>query len=159
MAGQVGERFPEVTLKSAYPEGPKDVALPKDYAGKTLVVLVFPLANTSVCEKELCSVRDEHGAALRGSGAEVVAVSVDSPFAQKLWGEAQRFGFPLLSDFNRVLVKALDACHADLLGLRDVGKRSAFVVDKGGVIRYRWVSDDPKRLPDFSAIKAAIASR
>lgn len=158
MAGQVGEKFPAVTLKSAYPEGPKDVALPKDFAGKPLVVLIFPLAHTGVCEKELCSVRDEHRAALRGSGAEVVAVSVDSPFAQKLWGEHQKFGFPLLSDFNRDLVKALDAIYPELIGLKGVGKRSAFVVDAGGTIRYRWVSEDAKVLPDFGAIRRAIPS-
>lgn len=156
MAGKVGERFPEAVLKTAYPEGPKDVRLPGDYAGKPLVLLVFPLVNTGVCEAELCAVRDEWGAALRGSGAAVVAVSVDSPFAQKLWAEGMKLDIPLLSDFNRTLVRALDSCHEDLIGLKGVGKRSAFVVDAGGTIRYRWVSDDPKQLPDFRAVQAAI---
>jgi len=157
MAGQVGEKFPQTTLKTAYPEGPKDVTLPKDYPAP-LVVLVFPLANTGVCEKELCSIRDEWGASLKGSGASVVAVSVDSPFAQKYWAEGMKFGIPLLSDFNKTMVKSLDAMHEDLIGLKGVGKRSAFVVDKGGTIRYRWVSDDPKQLPNFDEVKKAVAA-
>ena len=155
MPGQVGEKFPSVTLKTAYPEGPKDVTLPAD-SPKPLVVLIFPLANTGVCEKELCSVRDEWGKNLKGAGATVVAVSVDSPFAQKHWGEAQKFGFPLLSDFNKGLVKGLDCMHDDLVGLKGVGKRSAFVVDKAGTIRYRWVSDDPKQLPNFDEIGKVV---
>lgn len=154
MTVQIGDSLPDVTLKTVTEDGPRDVRL-ADYKGKPLVILFFPLTNTGVCEKELCSVRDDYSA-YEGLGAQVVAISVDSPFAHKLWKEKQNFPFTLLSDFNKEAIRAFGNAHEELIGLKGVAKRSAFVADKEGKVVYAWVSDDPKQLPDFAGIKKAL---
>lgn len=156
MAVKVGDSVPEVSLKTVTSEGVKDIKF-SDYRGKKLVVLFFPLTNTGVCEKELCSVRDDWSG-WQGLGAEVVAVSVDSPFTHKLWKEKMNFPFVLLSDFNKAAIAAFGNGYEDLIGLKGVAKRSAYVVDTAGKIRYAWVSDDAKVLPNLAEIQKTVAS-
>jgi peroxiredoxin len=96
--------------------------------------------------------------AYEGLDAQVLAVSVDSPFAQEAWAKANRIEVPILSDFNKEVSAAYGAQYADLLGYRGVAKRSAFVIDKGGVVRYASVSDNAKVLPDFDAIQKCLKS-
>lgn len=156
MAVKVGDRVPDVSLKTITAEGPKDVTF-SDWKGKKLVVLFYPLTNTGVCEKELCSVRDDY-AAYTNLGAEVVAVSVDSPFAQKLWKDAMKYPFPLLSDFNKTAIAAFGNGYEELIGLKGVAKRSAYVLSAEGVVKYAWVTDNAKDLPDLEAIKKAVAA-
>lgn len=149
---EVGKPAPEFKLQATTGG---EVAL-SDHRGRNPVVLLFfPLAFTPVCTKELCSVRDDY-ARFERIGAQVLALSVDSPFTLKVWAEQERFPFPLLSDFNKEVAHAYGALHEDLLGLKGVAKRSAFVIDWQGMVRYAWVSDDPTRLPDFAAIEEAL---
>jgi len=88
--------------------------------------------------------------------ARVLGINVDSPYAQKAWVQQLNLNFPLLSDFNKEMSKAYGVLYEDLGGLRGVAKRSAFVLDREGIIRYKWVSEDPKKLPDLEAIKKVL---
>ena len=89
--------------------------------------------------------------------AKVYGISVDSPFAQEIMSQKENLNFPLLSDFNKDVSKSYGVLYEDFIGFAGVSKRSAFVISKEGIILYAWSSDDPKQLPDFSAIKASIS--
>lgn len=155
MSVTVGQEAPDFTLKRKTADGLEDVTL-SSYRGKQNVVLLFvPLAFTSVCTDELCSVSGGL-ADYEGLDAQVLGVSVDSPFAQEAWARASDITIPLLSDFNKEVSAAYGAQYDDLLGLNGVAKRSAFVIDKSGVVRFASVSDDPKVVPDFDAIKQCL---
>lgn len=152
----VGDRAPDFTLKSKSGDDMKDISL-SDYEGrKNVVILFFPLAYTGVCTDEMCLVSGGL-ADYDALDAQVLGISVDSPFAQEAWAEKNDIAFPLLSDFNKEVSAAYGAQFEELLGFRGVAKRSAFVIDKTGIVRFASVSDDPKVLPDFDAIKARLA--
>lgn len=157
MSIKVGDSAPDFTLISNSLE---NITL-SDYRGKkNVVILFFPLANTGVCEKELCTMRDSM-AQYEELDAQILAISVDSPFAQKLWAEIQRFNFPLLSDFNKEVCQAYGAYYdvflPGKLDLKGVAKRSAFVVDKNGVVQYAEILEDAGDLPSFDGIKEVLA--
>lgn len=156
MAISTGIKAPDFTLKSKNASGLADVTLSSNFGKSATVLLFFPLAFTSVCESELCSIRDSL-ADYEGLNAVVYGISVDSPFAQEAFAKANGFNFPLLSDFNKEVSAAYDVLFADLIGLKGVSKRAAFVVGKDGTVLYAESSDDPKKLPNFDAIKAALA--
>ena len=157
MAIATGTKAPDFTLKSKNEEGLADIALSDNLGKSSTVLLFFPLAFTSVCQDELCSIRDSL-ADYEGLNAQVYGISVDSPFSQEAFAQANGgFKFPLLSDFNKDVSAAYDVLFEDLLGFKGVSKRSAFVIDKEGTVVYSESSDDPKQLPDFEAIKAALA--
>jgi peroxiredoxin len=124
---------------------------------RNVVILFVPFAFTGVCTQELCDIT-QGLSAYAELDAEVLGISVDSPFTQKAWAEKEGIGIPLLSDLNKEVSSAFGAQFDNLLGFTGVAKRSAFVVDKEGVVRYASVSDDPKVLPDFDAIKACLKS-
>ena len=153
MAIQVGDNAPAFTLKNADME---DVSL-GEFAGKNVVLLFVPLAFTGVCTQELCEISAGINA-YNDLGAQVLGISVDSPFSLSAWAEKEGIEIPLLSDFNKEVSAAYGAQHEDLLGFKGVAKRSAFVVDGQGTVRYAWVSDNPKVLPDFAAIRACLQS-
>ena len=156
MAISVGDQAPGFTLKRKVGDL-SDVSL-SDYKGSKNVVLLFvPLAYTSVCTDELCSVSGGLND-YEGLGAEVLAISVDSPFAQEAWAEASDIKVPLLSDFNKDVCQAYGCMYEDLLGFKGVAKRSAFVIDKEGVVRFASVSEDAGVVPDFEAVKACLSS-
>ena len=119
--------------------------------GKPVVLLFFPGAFTSVCTKELCTFRDRM-AELEKANATVVAISVDSPFSLKEFKNKYNLNFTLLSDFNKEVIKMYDVVLPDLLGLKELAKRAVFILDKEGVIRYKWVSDDPRVEPDYEDV-------
>lgn len=98
----------------------------------------------------------EDFSAYESMGAKVYAISVDSPFAQEAWAEKNKITIPVLSDFNKEAIRAYDVVCPELVGLKEVALRSAFVINKEGVIVYSWVADVPKDLPDFEAIKKAL---
>ncbi|MBI2950767.1 peroxiredoxin [bacterium] len=157
MSVTVGEKAPDFTLKTKTDKGLEDVSLSSFQGKQNVVLLFFPLAYTGVCTQEMCAVRDglkEY----QNLKAQVLGISVDSPFSQEAWARAENLNFPLLSDFNKEVCAAYDARYEDLLGFKGVAKRSAFVIDKQGIVRYASVSDDAKKLPDFNAIKACLAS-
>jgi peroxiredoxin len=124
--------------------------------GKPTVLLFFPGAFTSVCTKELCNFRDSL-ARFNSLNAQVIGVSVDSPYAQKAFAEANKLNFTLLSDFNRRAVKAFGIEDPNFGGgnLPGVAKRSVFVLDRDGVVRYKWVSDNPAVEPNYEEVAAA----
>lgn len=156
MAIATGSKAPDFTLKSKNDEGLADVTLSENYGKTATVLLFFPLAFTSVCESEMCSIRDSLDEYSK-LDAQVYGISVDSPFAQAAFAKANGLNFPLLSDFNKEVSSAYDVLFSDLLGLKGVSKRSAFVISKEGEVVYAESSDDPKQLPNFDAIKAALA--
>jgi peroxiredoxin len=153
IATQVGESAPAFTLKNTDLE---EVSL-ADFSGRKVVLLFVPLAFSGPCTQELCDISAGINA-YDDLGAQVLGISVDSPFSLKAWAEKEGITIPLLSDFNKEVSAAYGAQFEDLLGFKGVAKRSAFVVDGAGVVRYASVSDDPKQLPDFEAIKACLQS-
>jgi glutaredoxin-dependent peroxiredoxin len=150
----VGTKAPSFTLKSKKADGLVDVTLP--VAGKPTVILFFPLAFTSVCTDEMCSVSQGLDA-YSGAGAEVIAISVDSPFAQEAWAKANNIGITLVSDLNKEATRAYDVLFKGLAGIGDSSARAAFVVDAAGQIVYAEQTPTPKDLPNFEAIKAKLA--
>ena len=158
MPATVGQPAPDFTLKGfASPDAtaPQEFKLSELRRERNVVLLFFPLVYTPVCTTEMCGVRDtisQYG----DLKAQVVGISVDNPFAQKAWAKENRLNFPLLSDFNKEVSAAYGAMFADLKGWKGVSKRSAFVVDRQGVVRYASVSDDPAKLPDFAAIQSTL---
>lgn len=151
MSIRVGDPAPEFTLKDT--DG-NEVSL-SGYRGKPVVVLFFPLAFTGVCTKELCAVRDSMGVYSR-LNADVLAISVDSFFTLNQFRKQQDLNFPLLSDFNKEASTAYGAIYEDFFGYKGVSKRSAFVVDAEGVIRYAEVLEKAGDLPDFDSIQRTL---
>jgi peroxiredoxin len=155
MALATGTQAPDFTLKYKTADGLQEVTLSDNFGKKPSVLLFFPLAFTSVCMDEMCSVRDSLGD-YEALNAAVYGISVDSPFALEKMAQMENINFPLLSDFNKEVSAAYDVQFPDLLGLHGVAKRSAFVVDQGGKVIYSWASDNPKDLPDFNEIKEVL---
>lgn len=155
MALPVGSKAPVFTLKSKNANGLADVTLP--VAGKPTVILFFPLAFTGVCTSELCSV-SQGLAAYSAVGAEVIAISVDSPFAQEAWAQKESIGLTIVSDLNKEATNAYDVLFKGIAGIGDSSARAAFVVDKDGVIQYSEQTPTPKDLPNFEAIQAKLSS-
>lgn len=151
----VGDQAPDFTLKSKSGDDMNDISLSDYRDQKNVVILFFPLAYTGVCTDEMCSVSGGL-ADYDALDAQVLGISVDSPFAQEAWAKENDITVPLLSDFNREVSAAYGSQFEDLIGFKGVAKRSAFVVDKTGVVRFASVSDDPTELPDFDAIKACL---
>ncbi|MCB0621028.1 MAG: peroxiredoxin [Saprospiraceae bacterium] len=151
---KVGDKAPQFTLVSSDKE---KVSL-GDYQGKNVVLLFFPMAFTGVCTTELCAMRDDI-AQYERLNAEVLAVSVDSPFTLNKFKEDQQLNFPLLSDFNKEVARAYDSLYEEfVLGLKGVARRSAFVIDGHGVVRYAEVLESAGDLPNFSAVKETLNS-
>lgn len=153
MALAKGAEAPDVEL----PEGaPDNMVSLSDFEGEQPVVLLFfPMAFTGVCTDEMCMVSQNINE-YDELNAEVFGVSVNSPFTQNEWKEQEDITIPLLSDFNRTAINAFDVKRDELLGLEEVADRSAFVIDRDGVIQYSWQTDDPTVLPDFDEIKSVL---
>jgi peroxiredoxin len=150
----VGDQAPDFTLKSKSGDM-EDISLSDYRDNKNVVILFFPLAYTGVCTDEMCSVSGGL-ADYDALDAQVLGISVDSPFAQEAWAKENDITIPLLSDFNKEVSAAYGSQFEDLIGFKGVAKRSAFVVDKSGVVRFASVSDNPAELPDFDAIKSCL---
>jgi len=149
---QIGDRAPDFTL----PARPKETVSLRDLIGSQPVVLLFfPLAYSSVCTAEICGVAEDYSA-YRDLGANVVGISVDSPFVTQKFAEDCKAPFPILSDFNKEVIERYGVLREELAGLRGVSNRAAFVVDRDGVIAYAWMSENPADMPSFDEIKAAL---
>jgi peroxiredoxin len=154
MSIQIGQPAPDFSL---FDSDKKKVSL-HDYRGRNVLLLFFPAAFTSTCTKELCSTRDNI-AAYDGANAQVFGISVDSVYTLAKYKEEQRLNFPLLSDFN----KEVSAAYGSLYPLfnyemRGVSKRSAFVIGEKGLLQYAEVLENAGELPDFEAIRKALAA-
>ena len=156
MALSTGTTAPDFTLKSKTADGLKDVSLSANLGKKNTVLLFFPLAFTGVCTQEMCDISGGLSA-FTDLDAEVIAISVDSPFAQEAWAQKENIGLTLASDLNKEVTAKYDVVFPMLAGVGDTSARAAFVIDKAGVIQYSEQTPTPKDLPDFNAIKAALA--
>ena len=148
----VGTKAPDFTLKSKSPAD-VEVKLSNNFGKKNTVVLFFPLAFTGVCTTEMCDVTAGLSAYV-DMNADVIAISVDSPFAQ---AAKEKISITLASDLNKTTTKAYDVVFPMLAGVGDTSARAAFVIDKNGVVQYSEQTATPKDLPNFAAIKATLA--
>jgi peroxiredoxin len=155
MAIPVGSKAPDFTLKSKTPAD-VEVKLSNNHGKKNTVLLFFPLAFTGVCTKEMCDVTAGLSA-YSNLNADVIGISVDSPFAQAAWAKQDKIGITLASDLNKSVTKAYDVVFPMLAGVGDTAARAAFVIDKHGVVQYSEQTPTPKDLPNFEAVKATLA--
>ena len=150
---KIGDTAPAFTLRNTE----KELVSLKDFKGKNVVLLFFPMAFTGVCTKELCDMRDSIGD-YEKLDAQIIAISVDSVFTLGKWKEEQGFNFTLLSDFNKTVSKKYDALYKEFVfEMKGVSKRSAFVIDAKGVIRYAEVLENAGEQPNFNAIKEVLS--
>ncbi len=151
----VGQKAPDFTLADT-DRKPRSL---KEFAGKKTVLVFYPGAFTGVCTKEMCSFRDSL-AELNGMSAQVVGISVDAPAANKGFAQVHKLTFPLLSDYQRTAVMAYEIPQVDFGGLKGyvAAKRSVFVLDGEGTVKYAWVSDDPAVEPNYDEVKKAVAA-
>lgn len=151
---EIGSKAPEFSL---YDSEKKKINL-SDFLGQNVVLLFFPQAFTGVCTKQLCSVRDNIGH-YDHVNASVLGISVDSVFTLAKFKEEQGYNFPLLSDFNKEISRKYGSIYDSwILDMNGVSKRSAFVIDKEGVVRYAEVLDNAGEIPSFEAIQQTLAS-
>lgn len=160
MAIAVGSSAPDFTLKSKTATGLADVKLSNNFGKKHTVLLFFPLAFTGVCTTEMCDITAGLSS-YSGLNADVIACSVDSPFAQEAWANQNKIGLTIVSDLNKtaaadygVLIQGLGGLVA---GFGSTSARAAFVIDKGGVVRYAEQTTTVKELPNFAAVKECLA--
>jgi glutaredoxin-dependent peroxiredoxin len=151
----VGSKAPDFTLKSKQASGLVDVRLSNNLGKKNTVLLFFPAAFTSVCTQELCDITAGLNA-YAGLNADVIGISVDTPFAQEAWAQKEKIGITLASDLNKEVIKNYQVVFPMLAGVGDTAARAAFVIDKSGVIQYSEQTPTPKELPHFDQIKAAL---
>lgn len=151
----VGSKAPDFSLKSKTASGVVDVKLSENAGKKNTVVLFFPLAFTGVCTSEMCDVTAGL-AQYSDLNAEVIGISVDSPFAQEAWAQKEKIGIKLASDLNKKTAEAYGVLLPDLIGLGSVSARAAFVIDKEGVVQYSEQTPTPKDLPNFNAIRDTL---
>jgi peroxiredoxin len=160
MALTTGTAAPDFSLPTKTADGPKQIKL-SDFRGRQPVVLLFvPMAFTGTCTDELCAVSQSLNR-YSSLNAAVLGISGDNPFAQEAWAQKEHIEFPLLSDYEHKVAGAYGIAYESFLpqiglGMGGVAKRSAFVVDKAGIIQYAEVNDDARVLPDFEAIVAKL---
>ncbi len=153
MAGlEIGSEAPDFTLLEALG---KTVTLSEEIQKGPVVLVFYPADFTSVCQEELCRFRDVL-ADYNSMGASVLGISVDGIFSHKAFKEANNIEYPLLSDWEKSVIKAYDIVHEDFVGMKEVAKRSVFVIDTDRSIVYAWVSEDPGKLPPFDEVKMAV---
>jgi glutaredoxin-dependent peroxiredoxin len=156
MAIPVGTKAPDFTLKSKQASGLVDVKLSDNFGKKNTVVVFFPLAFTSVCTQEMCDITSGVNA-YASLNAQVIAISVDSPFAQEAWAQKEKIAITLASDLNKQTIKSYDVVFPMLAGVGDTAARAAFVIDKQGVVQYSEQTPTPKDLPNFNKVKEVLA--
>ena len=154
---KLGQPLPEISLKQKTDAGLADVSLRRNVGKGKTVILFVPLAFTGVCTQEFCDLTAGFQK-YADLNANVVGISVDSPFAQDAWAKKEGIKITLVSDLNKEVTKAYDVLFPALAGIGDTSARAAFVIDKAGVIRYSEQTATPKDLPDFNKITEVLAS-
>jgi peroxiredoxin len=152
----VGSKAPDFTLKTKTADGPKEVKLSDSFGKSQTVLLFFPAVFTSVCTQEMCDITRGLGE-YANLGAQVYGISVDGPAAQEAWAKQNKIGITLLSDQNKTVTKAYDVVLPTLFGMYETSARAAIVIGKDGVVKYSEQTPTPKDLPNFAAVKAALA--
>lgn len=151
---QIGQKAPDFTL---YDSERNKVSL-SDFKGKNVLILFYPQAFSSTCTEELCTVRDDI-ARYNNANAQVLGISVDSIFTLKRYRDEQGYNFPLLSDFNKEVSAAYDSLYENwIFDMKGVSKRSAFIIDKEGVIQYTELVETKDAVPDFEAINKCLSA-
>jgi peroxiredoxin len=153
MSAEIGSKAPDFTLTD-HDRQPVTLSAQR---GKPVVLVFFPAAFSSVCQKELCTFRDNMSK-LGGASAQVYGISVDTFFSLKAFHDAQKLTFPLLSDFNKQAIRDFGVFNEDMIGLKGIAKRAVFVLDKEGVVRYREVLEDARNEPDYDKVLGAVAA-
>ena len=156
MTLSVGSKAPDFSLKSKRGDSVRDITLSANLGQKNTVLLFFPLAFSSVCTTEMCDLSNGLSS-YEDLNAEVIGISVDSPFAQEAWAQKENIAITLASDLNKTTSKAYGVLLDDLGGFGSAAARAAFVIDKQGVIQYAEQTPTPKELPHFDAVKAKLA--
>ncbi|MCA1584038.1 MAG: peroxiredoxin [Acidobacteria bacterium] len=154
MPADIGSTAPEFTLPN---QDRQPITLSHELAKGPVVLAFVPAAFSSVCETELCTFRDSL-TQLSSAKARVLGISVDTFFALKAWNDQQKFGFPLLSDFNKEVIAAYGVVNPDMVGLKGIAKRSVFVISPDGIIRHREVLDDARKEPDYAKVTETLAT-
>jgi peroxiredoxin len=157
----IGTKAPDFTLSTATAEGPKQITLSAEVGKKNILLLFVPMAFTGVCTTELCDISKGIGS-YDNLDCAVYAISGDNPFAQQAWAQKEGITVTLLSDYEHVVAKAYGIAYESFLpqiglGMGGVPKRSAFLIDRAGIIQHAEASDDPKQLPNFEAIQAKLS--
>jgi len=153
MTADVGSPAPDFTLIS-HDRQPLTLSRAR---GRAVVLAFFPAAFSSVCEKELCTFRDRL-AQLNGANAQVYGISVDTFFTLKAFHDTQHLSFPLLSDFNKQVIRDYGVFNEDMVGLKGIAKRAVFVIDRDGIVRHREVLDDARLEPNYEKVFQALAA-
>ena len=153
MSVEVGSKAPDFTLMNQERQPVTLGAL----KGKPVVLAFFPAAFSGVCQQELCTIRDSVDA-LNEAHAQVFGISTDTFFALKAFQEQQQLNFPLLSDYNKQVIRDYGVFNEDMIGLKGIAKRAVFVIDKDGVVRYREVLEDARNEPNYQAVLTSLAA-
>ena len=153
MSADVGATAPDFTLPN---QDRTPVTLSEELKKGPVVLAFFPAAFSGTCTQEMCTFRDSMSDLNRVS-ANVIGVSTDTFFALKAWADAQRFTFPLLSDYNRTVIGEYGVVNPDMIGLKNIAKRAVFVIDRHGVIRHREVLEDARNEPDYEKVRGTLA--
>ena len=151
MSVDVGLEAPDFTL----PNQERQPVTLSQQRGRPVVLVFFPGAFSSVCEKELCTFRDSMGR-LNQVHAQVFGISVDTFFTLKAFHDQQKLGFPLLSDFNKDVIRDYGVFNENMIGLKGIAKRAVFVLDKDGIVRHREVLEDARNEPNYDKVFAAL---
>jgi peroxiredoxin len=153
MSVDVGAKAPDFTLPN---QDRTPVTLSDELKKGPVVLAFFPAAFSGTCTQEMCTFRDSMSD-LKRLSANVIGVSTDTFFALNAWADAQRFSFPLLSDFNKTVISAYEVVNPDMIGLMNIAKRAVFVIDRNGVIRHREVLEDARNEPEYEKVRGALA--
>src|SRR6267143_5923916 len=161
MALPIGTKAPDFTFPTKTADCPKQITLSENFGKRNTLLLFFPMAFTGTCTTEMCGVSADLSA-YSGLNATVYGISGDNPFAQEAWAKKESITVPLLSDYEHKIAKQYDVMYDSFLpqmnlGMGGVPKRSAFIIDREGVIQYAESNDDARELPNFDKIKAKLA--
>jgi glutaredoxin-dependent peroxiredoxin len=150
---KIGEKAPDFTLFDTN----REKRSLQDFAGRKTVIAFYPGAFTGVCTDEMCQLRDQLGE-LNDAEAQVVGISVDSPFANSAFAEKNSLSFPLLSDLERQAVLAYGVKLPNFAGVEGytAAQRAVFVLDQHGIVRYSWIAENPGILPDYDKVKQIV---
>jgi glutaredoxin-dependent peroxiredoxin len=154
MSVDVGSKAPDFTLMD---QDRQPVTLSSAVQKGPVLLAFFPAAFSSTCQSELGTLRDSI-ATLGAEKAQVLGVSTDTFFALKAFADQQQLNFPLLSDYNKDVIRSYGVVNPDMIGLKDIAKRAVFVIDQQGVVRHREVLDDARNEPNYDRVRAALAS-
>ena len=154
MAVDVGSRAPDFTLMN---QDRESVALSQELGKGNVVLAFFPGAFSGTCTKEFCTFRDTMSN-FTNVNAKVLGISTDTFFVLKAWGDQQKLGFPLLSDYNKQVIDKYGVVNPDMIGLKNIAKRAVFVIDTNGVVRYREVLEDARNEPDYAKLNEAVGN-